>query len=115
MPRAIRLQRVQDRSNKLFGERSCEGGKFYEQIKPFQTFCDLRDKQMMENGLSNISCPIILIDGRLPIDINVTFVDDKLLGGSIEMLEKDWLFYSDEYICDLRTVGVLVKNNRVLV
>lgn len=31
------------------------------------------------------------------------------------MLEKDWLFPSDEYICDLRTVGVLVKNNRVLV
>ena len=31
------------------------------------------------------------------------------------MIEKDWLFSSDEYICDLRTVGVLVKNNRVLV
>ena len=29
------------------------------------------------------------------------------------MIEKDWLFSSDEYICDLRTVGVLVKNNRV--
>ena len=31
------------------------------------------------------------------------------------MIEKDWLFSSDEYICDLRTVGVLVKNNWVLV
>ena len=31
------------------------------------------------------------------------------------MIEKDWLFSSDEYICDLRTVGVLVKYNRVLV
>lgn len=31
------------------------------------------------------------------------------------MIDKDWLFCSDEYICDLRTVGVLVKNNRVLV
>lgn len=31
------------------------------------------------------------------------------------MMEKDWLFYSDEYICGVRTAGVLVKNNRVLV
>ena len=31
------------------------------------------------------------------------------------MLDKDWLFASDEYICDLRTVAVLVKDNKILV
>ncbi len=31
------------------------------------------------------------------------------------ILEKDWLFSDDEYICDLRTVGVLVKDNKILV
>lgn len=31
------------------------------------------------------------------------------------MLKKDWLFTTDEYICDLRTVAVLVKNNKILV
>ena len=30
-------------------------------------------------------------------------------------MEKDWLFTSDEYICDLRTVAVLVKDNKLLV
>ena len=30
-------------------------------------------------------------------------------------MEKDWLFETDEYICDLRTVAVLVKNNKILV
>ena len=30
-------------------------------------------------------------------------------------MEKDWLFATDEYICDLRTVAVLVKNNKILV
>ena len=30
-------------------------------------------------------------------------------------MDKDWLFASEEYICDLRTVGVLVQNNRILV
>ncbi len=31
------------------------------------------------------------------------------------MLEKEWLFFDDTYICDIRTVGVLVKNNKILV
>ena len=30
-------------------------------------------------------------------------------------MEKDWIFRTDEYICDLRTVGVLVRSGKVLV
>lgn len=30
-------------------------------------------------------------------------------------LEKDWLFSSENYICDVRTVGVLIKDNKILV
>ena len=30
-------------------------------------------------------------------------------------MSKDWLFSTDEYICDLRTVAVLVKDNKILV
>ena len=30
-------------------------------------------------------------------------------------MEKDWLFATDEYICDLRTVAVLIKGNKILV
>ena len=30
-------------------------------------------------------------------------------------MEKDWIFRTDEYICDLRTVGVLVRGGKVLV
>lgn len=29
--------------------------------------------------------------------------------------EKDWLFTSSEYFCGIRTVGVLVRNNKILV
>ena len=28
-------------------------------------------------------------------------------------MEKDWLFSTDEYICELRTVAVLVKENKI--
>ncbi len=31
------------------------------------------------------------------------------------ILEKDWLFSADNYICDLRTVGVLAKDGKILV
>ena len=30
-------------------------------------------------------------------------------------MEKDWIFKTDEYICDLRTVGVLVRDGKLLV
>jgi len=30
-------------------------------------------------------------------------------------MDKDWLFKTDEYICDLRTVGVLVRDGKILV
>lgn len=36
--------------------------------------------------------------------------------GDISMIiDKDWLFTSDEYFCVLRTVEVLVRNNKILV
>ena len=30
-------------------------------------------------------------------------------------MDKDWLFTTDEYICDLRAVAVVVKNQKILV
>ena len=30
-------------------------------------------------------------------------------------MEKDWIFRNDKYICDLRTVGVLVRDGKLLV
>ena len=30
-------------------------------------------------------------------------------------MNKDWLFTGDGYICDLRTVGVLIRDDRILV
>ena len=38
----------------------------------------------------------------------------RRLGGDAVM-EKDWIFRTDEYICDLRTVGVLVRSGKLLV
>ncbi len=78
VPRAIRLQRVRDRSYKLFGERCCEGGEFYAQTKSFQAFCESRDEQLVDKWLSNISCPIIRVDGTLPTDESVFIISKRL-------------------------------------
>lgn len=30
-------------------------------------------------------------------------------------MERDWIFRTDEYICDLRTVGILVRDGKLLI
>lgn len=77
VPREIRLKRVYDRSYKLFGEKSLEGGAFYEQIKSFHDFCAARDENLVNDWLSTINCPIIRVDGTLPICDNVNLIAEK--------------------------------------
>ncbi len=67
-----------DRSYELFGDKSCEGGDFYEQIKSFHDFCEGRDEQLVENWLANVHCPIIRVDGTLAIDTNIKLITKKL-------------------------------------
>ncbi|MGM9642078.1 MAG: AAA family ATPase [Eubacteriales bacterium] len=78
VPREIRLERVYERSYALFGEKGREGGVFYEQVKSFHEFCESRDEKTVENWLSTVSCPIVRVDGTLPIDDNVELIVQKL-------------------------------------
>lgn len=78
VPKEIRLKRVYDRSYMLFGEKSCKGGEFYEQIKSFHNFCASRDENLVNDWLSTICCPIIRVDGTLPICDNVNLIAEKL-------------------------------------
>ena len=78
VPREIRLKRVYDRSYNLFGEKSCEGGDYYEQIKSFHNFCASRDDNLVNDWLSTICCSIFRVDGTLPISDNVNLIAKKL-------------------------------------
>ena len=75
--REIRLKRVYDRSYMLFGEKSCEGGAFYEQTKSFHDFCASRDENLVNDWLSTIRCPIVRVDGTLPIYDNVNLITEN--------------------------------------
>ncbi len=79
LPRDIRLKRVYDRSYDKFGEKMREGGEFYEQVKSFHDFVASRDEHLVEDWLSTLSCPIIRLDGTLPIQNNVELLTGKLL------------------------------------
>ncbi len=70
-PKVIRLNRISDRAYALFGEKSLENGEFYEQIKSFYSFCELRDEKTVEDWLASIERPIIRLDGTLQVDTNV--------------------------------------------
>lgn len=78
VPREIRLKRVYDRSYMLFGEKSCKGGDYYEQITSFHRFCASRDENLVDEWLKTIGCPIISVDGTLPICDNVNLLAEKL-------------------------------------
>ena len=78
VPKEIRLKRVHNRSYILFGEKSCKGGDYYEQIKSFHNFCASRDENLVNDWLSTICCPIFRVDGTLPISDNVNLIAKKL-------------------------------------
>ena len=78
IPRDIRLNRVYNRSYTLFGEKSLEDGEYYEQIKSFHNFCISRDESLVNDWLSTIHCPIIKVNGVLPIGDNVKLITKRL-------------------------------------
>ena len=78
VPKEIRLKRVYDRSYMLFGEKSCKGGVFYKQIKSFHAFCASREENSVNDWLSTICCPIVRVDGTLPICDNVNLISETL-------------------------------------
>ena len=74
VPRAVRLQRVYDRSFQKFGERILEGGDLYEREKSWFSLAENRSEDYTEKWLSNVLCPVIRIDGTKALDENVEYL-----------------------------------------
>lgn len=77
-PKETRIKRVYERSYNKFGERMLEGGDLYEKEKAFLDFVKSKDENTVEVWLSSISCPIIRVDGTLPIENNAELIAEKL-------------------------------------
>ena len=80
-PKETRIKRVYQRSYNKFGERMLEGGDLYEKEKAFFDFVKSKDENTVEVWMSSISCPIIRVNGTLPIDVYVTFIATRVAKG----------------------------------
>ncbi len=79
LPRDIRIKRVYERSYEKFGDKMREGGAFYEQVRNFHDFVRSRDENLVEKWLSKLSCPMIRVDGTLPIQDLVKLLTEQLI------------------------------------
>jgi adenylate kinase family enzyme len=74
VPKNIRYKRVRERSYQKFGERIKEDGDLFEKESKWFSIVESRPENYVTSWLGNISCPIIRIDGTLPIAQNIDFL-----------------------------------------
>ncbi|MDY3025411.1 MAG: AAA family ATPase [Candidatus Faecivicinus sp.] len=70
-PKAIRMQRVRQRSYQKFGDRILAGGDLFERENAWFSLVDSRPEDYAAKGLEKMSCPVLRADGTLPIEENV--------------------------------------------
>ena len=80
VPKEIRMKRLRDRSFSQFGGRMLPGGDRYEQEEAFFRFAESRAEDTVENWLRTLSCPVIELDGRKPVEENVLFLAEQIKG-----------------------------------
>jgi len=77
-PTSIRVERLEKREHARYGERILKGGDMYnnhrnfiEWAKTYDTDNLDRSLKLHEDWICTLSCPVLRIDGMLPVDENV--------------------------------------------
>ena len=70
-PKAIRMQRVRQRSYQKFGDRILAGGDLFERENAWLSLADSRPEDYAAKGLESMRYPVLRVDGTLPIEKNV--------------------------------------------
>ncbi|MBR6030034.1 MAG: AAA family ATPase [Clostridia bacterium] len=79
VPKEVRSQRVRNRSYLRFGERIMPGGDLYDQETAWFTLTDRRPENYTAKWLETVNCPVIRIDGTLPVEENVEYLVSVLI------------------------------------
>ena len=74
LPKQIRSQRVRDRSYQKFGDRILPGGDLYDKESKWFSLTDSRPDDYVTGWLETVDCPVIRIDGTLPVEENVDYL-----------------------------------------
>ena len=75
-----RVKRIQAREEKRFGARVLAGGDMYEQQAEFRKVVKNRDSKAVEEYAERFSCPVMVLDGTLPVEENLEKVMKCLTG-----------------------------------
>lgn len=73
-PLEERLKRIQEREEKRFGQRVLEGGDMFVQQMEFRNIVKNRDLKAVEECAKKFTCPVIVLDGTLPVEQNLDVV-----------------------------------------
>ena len=74
VPKQVRSQRVRSRSFSKFGNRILLGGDLYEKEEAWFSLTDSRPEDYTTKWLETVNCPVICVDGTLPVQQNVDYL-----------------------------------------
>ena len=77
-PKQIRSRRVRERSFCKFGERILPGGDLYDQETAWFALTESRPEDYTARWLETVNCPVIRVDGTLPVQQNVEYLISAL-------------------------------------
>ena len=72
------MARVRKRSNDKFGDRMLPGGDLYESEERFFRLVEARTEDHAKAWLSDLSCPVIYIDGNTEVEENAKMLVEKV-------------------------------------
>ena len=78
VPKQIRSKRVRDRSYQKFGDRILPGGDLYDAESKLFSLTDSRPDTFVSDWLETVNCPVIRIDGTLPVENNLDYIVSEL-------------------------------------
>ncbi len=74
VPKEIRIRRVKERSFRKFGVRISPGGDLFEKEHRWFAIVKSRPDDDVTRWLENVKCPVIRVDGTLPVEENVSYL-----------------------------------------
>ena len=78
VPKQIRSKRVRNRSYQKFGDRILPGGDLYDTESKWFSLTDSRPDNYVSDWLETVNCPVIRIDGTLPVENNLDYIVSEL-------------------------------------
>ena len=70
----IRSQRVRDRSYQKFGDRILPGGDLHDKESKWFSLTESRPDAYVTDWLKTVNCPVIRVDGTLPVEKNLDYI-----------------------------------------